>query len=60
MAENKEVYDLIEWCKENDKPFYAKLYLNVLEKRDSITQFPHLTTYQNAQATNLNIPQKGG
>lgn len=38
MAENKEVYELIEWCKENDKPFYPKLYLNVLEKRNSITQ----------------------
>ena len=38
MAENKEVYDLIEWCKENDKPFYLKLYLNVLEKRNGITQ----------------------
>lgn len=38
MAENKEVYELIDWCKENDKPFYPKLYLNVLEKRNSITQ----------------------
>lgn len=38
MSENKEVYELIEWCKENDKPFYPKLYLNVLEKRNSITQ----------------------
>lgn len=38
MAENKEVYELIEWCKENDKPFYPKLFLNVLEKRNSITQ----------------------
>lgn len=38
MTENKEVYELIEWCKENDKPFYPKLYLNVLEKRNSITQ----------------------
>lgn len=37
-AENKEVYELIEWCKENDKLFYPKLYLNVLEKRNSITQ----------------------
>lgn len=38
MVENKEVYELIEWCKENDKPFYPKLYLNVLEKRNNITQ----------------------
>ena len=38
MIENKEVYELIEWCKENDKPFYPKLYLNVSEKRNSITQ----------------------
>ena len=38
MTENKEVYELIEWCKENDKPFYPKLFLNVLEKRNSITQ----------------------
>ena len=38
MTENKEIYELIEWCKENDKPFYPKLYLNVLEKRNSITQ----------------------
>lgn len=30
MAENKEVYELIEWCKENDKPFFPKLYLSVL------------------------------
>lgn len=38
MVENKEVYELIEWCKENDKPFCPKLYLSVLEKRNSITQ----------------------
>ena len=38
MTENKEIYELIEWCKENDKPFYLKLYLNVLEKRNSIIQ----------------------
>lgn len=38
MVENKEVYELIEWCKENDKPFYPELYLNILEKRNSITQ----------------------
>ena len=38
MTENKEIYELIEWCKENDKPFYPKLYLNVLEKRNTITQ----------------------
>ena len=38
MTENKEIYELIEWCKENDKPFYPKLYLNVLEKRNSIIQ----------------------
>lgn len=38
MTENKEVYELIEWCKEYDKPFYPKLYLNVLEKRNGITQ----------------------
>lgn len=38
MAEDKGVYELIEWCKENDKPFYPKLYLNVLEKTNGITQ----------------------
>lgn len=38
ITENEEVYELIEWCKENDKPFYPKLYLNVLEKRNNITQ----------------------
>lgn len=38
MTENQEVYELIEWCKENDKPFYPKLYLNVSKKRNSITQ----------------------
>lgn len=38
MTENKEAYELIEWCKENDKPFYPKLYLNVLKKRNSIKQ----------------------
>lgn len=38
MVENKEVYEIIEWCKENDKAFCPKLYLSVLEKRNSITQ----------------------
>lgn len=38
IMENQEIYELIEWCKENDKPFYPKLYLNVSEKRNSITQ----------------------
>lgn len=38
MQENQEVYELIEWCKANDKPFYPNLYLSVAEKRNSITQ----------------------
>lgn len=38
MKENQEVYELIGWCKENDKPFYPILYLSVSEKRNSITQ----------------------
>lgn len=33
MVENKEVYELIEWCKANDKPFYPNLYLSVTAKR---------------------------
>lgn len=38
MVENQEIYELIEWCKANDKPFYPNLYLSVLERRNSITQ----------------------
>lgn len=38
MKESQEVYELIEWCKANDKPFYPNLYLSVAEKRNGITQ----------------------
>lgn len=34
MKENSEVYELIEWCKQNDKPFYPNLYLTVSAKRN--------------------------
>ncbi len=33
MTENGEIYELLEWCKEKDKPFYPNLYLNVAAKR---------------------------
>lgn len=46
MTENQEVYELIEWCKENNKPFYLKLYLNVTEKRRGIIQ-PIFKMYKN-------------
>lgn len=36
--ENKELRDLFEWCKNNDKPFYPNLYYNVVAKRNDITK----------------------
>lgn len=37
-VENKELKDLFEWCKNNDKPFYPKLYYSVVAKRNDITK----------------------
>ncbi len=38
MMENSEIYELLEWCKDNDKPFYPNLYLNVAAKRQNDTK----------------------
>ncbi len=38
MTENSEVYELLEWCKDNDKPFYPNLYLSVAAKRQDDTK----------------------
>ena len=37
-AENKELKDLFDWCKNNDKPFYPKIYYSVAGKRNDITK----------------------
>lgn len=37
-VENKELRDLFEWCKNNDKPFYPSLYYSVISKRSDITK----------------------
>ena len=37
-VENKELRDLFEWCKNNDKPFYPNLYYSVIDKRNDITK----------------------
>lgn len=37
-VENKELRDLFEWCKNNDKPFYPSLYYSVIAKRNDITK----------------------
>ena len=37
--ENKELRDLFDWCKNNDKPFYPSLYYSVISKRNDITKF---------------------
>ena len=36
--ENKELRDLFDWCKNNDKPFYPSLYYSVIAKRNDITK----------------------
>ena len=36
--ENKELIDLFDWCKNNDKPFYPSLYYSVIAKRNDITK----------------------
>lgn len=36
--ENKELRNLFEWCKNNDKPFFPNLYYNVSVKRNDITK----------------------
>lgn len=45
-VENKELRDLFEWCKDNDKPFYPNLYYSVAAKRNDITK-PILGMYTN-------------
>ena len=37
-VDNKELRVLFEWCKDNDKPFYPKLYYSVIAKRNDITK----------------------
>ena len=37
-VENKELRDLFEWGKNNDKPFYPSLYYSVIAKRNDITK----------------------
>lgn len=37
-VENKELRDLFDWCKNNDKPFYPSLYYSVIAKRNDITK----------------------
>lgn len=34
--ENKELRDLFDWCKNNDKPFYPSLYYSVIAKKNDI------------------------
>lgn len=35
-VESKELRDLFEWCRNNDKPFYPSLYYSVITKRNDI------------------------
>ena len=37
-VENRELRDLFEWCRDNDKPFYPSLYYSVINKRNDITK----------------------
>ena len=37
-VENRELRDLFEWCKDNDKPFYPRIYYSVIDKRNDITK----------------------
>lgn len=32
FSEDENVYEVLEWCKENNKPFYPNLYINILSK----------------------------
>ena len=44
--ENKELKDVFEWCKRNDKPFLSRLYHSVVAKRSDFTK-PVLGIYTN-------------
>lgn len=32
FLEDENVYEVLAWCKENDKPFYPNLYINIVSK----------------------------
>lgn len=32
FLEYENVYEVLSWCKENDKPFYPNLYINIVSK----------------------------
>lgn len=32
FLEYENVYEVLAWCKENDKPFYPNLYINIVSK----------------------------
>lgn len=32
FSEDEAVYEVLEWCKENDKPFYPNVYINIISK----------------------------
>lgn len=32
FSEDEAVYKVLEWCKENDKPFYPNVYINIISK----------------------------
>lgn len=32
FSEDENVYEVLAWCKENDKPFYPNLYINIISK----------------------------
>ena len=32
FLEAENVYEVLAWCKENDKPFYPNLYINIVSK----------------------------
>lgn len=32
FLEDENVYEVLAWCKENDKPFYPNLFINILSK----------------------------
>lgn len=40
-VESKELRDLFEWCRYNDKPFYPSLYYSVVAKRNDIAKSIH-------------------
>lgn len=37
-VESKELRDLFEWCRNNDRPFYPSLYYSVIAKRNDIAK----------------------